>query len=65
VPKATVPKASAKGTLQNKTEIELLIARDKWLETDQQYQAATAQTNQFRRLWASLSLAPSWGPPYW
>jgi hypothetical protein len=35
-----------KGTPQNKTEIELLIARHKWLETDQAYQAENAQTNE-------------------
>ena len=36
-PKAALPK----GTPQNKTEIELLIARYKWLEADQTYQAST------------------------
>jgi hypothetical protein len=41
-----VPKAPMKGTPQNKTEIELLIARYKWLETDQEYQAAIAKTDE-------------------
>jgi hypothetical protein len=41
-PKAALPK----GTPQNKTEIELLIARYKWLGADQEYQAANAQTDE-------------------
>jgi hypothetical protein len=41
-PKATAPT----GTPQNKTEIEMLIARHKWLEADQRYQAEIAQTDE-------------------
>jgi hypothetical protein len=43
----SAPKAAApKGTPQNNTKIELLMARYKWLEADQVYQAAIAQTDE-------------------
>jgi hypothetical protein len=47
--KPTKPKARKvpmKGTPQDKTEVELLIARHKWLKADQAYQAANAQTDE-------------------